>query len=456
MRHHSIRAAGAAAGLGAAVLLAVAFTAALESRSYNVWGAMLVVPLVVLVNGLLLAHVTSREDDPWIVRLMWLAFAAKLAATAARYGMVYLLYGGVSDATRYSNYAAWEYLRWRSGDVTLKALDVDGTEWLEMVTTAVFTVIGPSPLAGFFVFASFAFWGTYFFYRAFRMALPNGDRRRYALLVFLLPSLLFWPASIGKESWLLLFVGLTAYGAARFFAEDPRGLAFLALGAAGTAVVRPHVAVLTIGAVVAAQLLRPTTKSPISILTKVVGVVVLLAGIVVLAAQSAQFLELEETSWDALSAEIDERSRRATQGGSEFDAVPVRSLQEFPVAIVTVLFRPFPWEATNLQLLVQGIEGLVLLGLVIASWRRLRNLPAMLRRNPNIAFALFYVIAFAWAFSAVGNFGILARQRVLMLPAFLVLLALPAVVPKVTRRDDQQRATPTSGQRSVAAGVSDS
>ena len=33
--------------------------------------------------------------------------------------------------------------------------------------------------------------------------LPTGDHRRYALLVFFMPSLLFWPSSIGKESWML-------------------------------------------------------------------------------------------------------------------------------------------------------------------------------------------------------------------------------------------------------------
>jgi len=449
VRHHWIRGAGLAAGLGAAILLAVAFTAALESRSYNVWGAMLVVPLVVLANVLLLTKATAREDDPWVARLIWLAFAAKVAATGARYVMAYVLYGGSSDAERYNRYAAWEYLRWRRGEITLQTLDVSGTQWLEMVTTAIYTVVGPSPITGFFVFASFAFWGTYFFYRAFRIALPEGDTRRYALLVFLLPSLLFWPASIGKESWLLLFFGLTAFGVARFFAADGHGLIYMALGAAGTAVVRPHLAVLTVGAAVGAQLLRPTTRTPTSILVKVAGVAVLAGAIVVLAAQSAEFLELEETSWGALSVEIERRSALATQGGSAFEAVPIRSPLEFPPALITVLFRPFPWEATNPQLLVQGLEGMLLVGLFVASWRRLRSVPRLMRANPYVAFSVFYVLSFVWAFSNIGNFGILARQRVLMLPLFLVVLALPALSARVTARGTQATHTATPQAVSV-------
>jgi apolipoprotein N-acyltransferase len=95
---------------------------------------------------------------------------------------------------------------------------------------------------------------------------------------------------------------------------------------------------------------------------------------------------------------------------------------------------------------VQGLEGLFLLVLLVASWRRLRNIPKLVRTNPYVAFALFYVLGFVWAFSAIGNFGILARQRVLMLPAFLVLLALPAVTVRLAQRDDRRAATAQPGE----------
>lgn len=397
----------------------------MQSWSYDVWGAMLFVPIIITVNLLILAAATAREDDPWVVRVMWAGFAAKLVATVARYLMVHVVYGGVSDSARYSDYAAAAYPDWRRGDVDLSTLDITGTHWLELATTAVYTVVGPSRIAGFVVFASLAYWGTYLFYRAFRIALPSGDRRRYAVLVFLLPSLLFWPASIGKESWLLLFVGLTAYGAARFFSRDATGLAYLAAGAAGTAVVRPHIAALTMSAVVAAQLLRRTEASPTSILAKLGGVATLLGAVAVLAGQSAEFLEMEEVSWNSLSQEIDRRSELATQGGSEFDSTPVRSPAQLPIAALTVLFRPLLWEANSAQMLIQSLEGLLLIGLLVASSRRLRNLPRVLSASPYVTFAVVYVLGFVWAFSGIGNFGILARQRVLMLPAFLVLLALP-------------------------------
>jgi hypothetical protein len=42
-----------------------------------------------------------------------------------------------------------------------------------------------------------------------------------------------------------------------------------------------------------------------------------------------------------------------------------------------------------------------------------------------VAFALTYVGLFVVAFASVGNFGILVRQRVQVMPFLLVLLVVP-------------------------------
>ena len=53
-----------------------------------------------------------------------------------------------------------------------------------------------------------AFAGCWLFYRAFQIAVPDGDHYRYAKLIFLWPSLLYWPSSIGKDSWMLLTIAI--------------------------------------------------------------------------------------------------------------------------------------------------------------------------------------------------------------------------------------------------------
>lgn len=424
-------AAGLTLGLLGLVTFSRLFTWAMDTQSYNTWGAMFLVPLVVALNAVLIAVVARREREAWFTRILVLGFALKLVGISARYLVAYYLYGGNADAERYNLFAIDHYLDWRQGDVWWEESGKVGTLNLELITTAIYVVIGPSVITAFFVFGSFAFWGVYFLYRAFRIALPQGDQKRYALLLFLLPTVLYWPSSIGKESWLLLFVGVTAYGAARYFNHAVvAGLVWMAVGAVGTALIRPHVTVLMVAALFVAQIVRPAAKTSTSILTKAAGIFVMGVAAVILISQSAAFLGIDDLSAQAVADEVIWASGQTAQGGSAFTAVPLDSPFGVPAAIVTLLFRPFPWEAGNVQMLVQSLEGLVLMVLTLAAWPRLKALPTLLRRNPWLVFAVVYTLAFIIAFSGFSNFGILARQRVLMIPFFLVLLALPKPLPK--------------------------
>lgn len=419
-----------AAGLAvlAGVVVATVFHAAVGTRSYNFWGAAMVIPLVLLVNTLLIRHVARKHEESWFAGLLAAGFALKMAGALSRYYVAYIVYGGAADAQRYNLYAAVQYEQWRNGVITFELAGKQGTQWMEVITTALYTVIGPSPLGAFVIFASFAFWGQYLLYRAFCIALPEGNRKRYALFVLVLPSMLFWPSSIGKEAWLMFFVGITALGAAKLFARQHGALLLLLTGAAGTALLRPHLSVLLFAGLFVAQLFRPTAERSAGIISKAVGVVVLGASALILTSQSASFLGIDDISVQAVSDSVNSASEQASEGGtSAFDSSPVSSPVDIPGAIVTVLFRPFPFEARNIQMFVQGLEGLLLIYLTVRAWPQLRRLPKVLRRTPYVTFCLVYTSAFIWAFSGFGNFGILARQRVLMIPFFLVLLALPSV-----------------------------
>ena len=346
-------------GLGVAAF----FEWAVGTDSYNFWGAAIVVPPLIAGNLWLVRRVSRREEEdlPWLGDTLELAFGLKLLGALVRYFIAYIVYAGVADAQRYNLYAAVQYKVWRSGTFTWEWGGKQGTQWMEIITTALYTVIGPSPLAAFFVFASFAFWGQYFLFRAFRIALPEGNMKRYALLVLVLPSLLFWPSSIGKEAWLRFFVGVTALGAARFFGRQSGAFLLLIAGAAGTALLRPHLSVLLFGALFVAQLFRPTANRSAGLLSKVAGVVVLGASALVLTTQSASFLGIDDLSLQAVSDSVEKASEQASQGGSAFEATPISSPLDIPQAVVTVLFRPFPWEAHNAQMLIQSLEGLRLI-----------------------------------------------------------------------------------------------
>lgn len=429
--------APAIVGIAAVGAYTAGLALAMENSTYDIWGAVLVLPAVIAANAPFLAAAVRREAEPWFAHVIVAAFALKMVASLARYWVAFGLYGGVADAAGYHSFAASASSAWRRGDLAAAMPQDDslvGTPFLRLITTAVYTLTGPSAIAGFAVFASFGFWGTYLCYRAFRLVLPHGNHRRYALLVLFLPSLLFWPSSIGKEAWLMLCVGAVALGAARFYAREPGAYPVLTAGLLGSAMVRPHVTALAVAGLLAGQLFRGKADHNFPVASKVLGTVALVVTGAIVVNQAAAFLGIEELSSEGVSEAITTAGGHTEQGGSEFTPVPLTSPVGAPVAVITVLFRPFPWEAHNLQALMASIESLVLLGIIATSWRRLRSIPHNPEGRPYLVFAFTYMSLFVYAFSSFGNFGILARQRVLVLPFLLVLAALPAATSSARRR----------------------
>ena len=140
----------------------------------------------------------------------------------------------------------------RAGHFALPFSPITGTNFIRVVTGAVYTVFGPTRLGGYMAFGWFSFLGLFLFYRAFTIAMPEGRSRTYARLVFFLPSLVFWPSGIGKEAWMVFALGVAAFGAARLLSGSTvRGIVIAGLGAWMAAMVRPHVAGL-IGLAIAA------------------------------------------------------------------------------------------------------------------------------------------------------------------------------------------------------------
>lgn len=403
---------------------------AADSASYETWKAIVVVPVLLLGSVPLLARAGRGEPGTWFLRLLVAAFVLKALATVARYLMAFVLYDGSADAAVYDKEGTRLAEAYRAGDVGAEiGRDFVGTGFVRVLTGIVYTITGPSIFVAFAVFSWLGFWGLYLLYRAFRIGVPDGDAKRYAVLVLLLPSMLFWPSSLGKEAWMTFGIGLFAYGVAKFLQSSPGWQLPLVLGVVATVVTRPHVTTALFAGFCVAYLLRRNAK-PWTHLTPVVRGVTIAALVVagfVLVNQAASFLDIDEVTVSNVDASIEETGASTAQGGSEYDASGVNSLADVPRAIVSVLFRPFPFEADSAQLLIASAEGTILLALACLSLRRLPSLPGRLRRQPYLLFAGTYSLLFIYAFSNFANFGMLTRERVQVLPFVLVFFALPLV-----------------------------
>lgn len=420
-----------AIGVAGVALVVGAIGWAGTHASYDTFAGTIVVVVLAVGTYPIVRRLASREPDHRIARLIVLAPYLKLAVTVLRYAVAFVVYDGVADAASYHREGERIAEVLRDGIFTVElGKPLVGTGFIRLVTGVVYTVTGPTQLGGFFVFSWLGFWGLYLFYRAFALACPHADQWRYARLLFLLPSLLFWPSSIGKEAWMSLGLGAIVYGTARLLTARRGGVATLALGVAMTALVRPHVAAIALMGALLAYLARRTPRdrrrlsAPVA---KLLGLIVLGVGLVVVLGQAGDLLGVDSFDSDAIETARQNATTRTSEAGSRFETEGGSSLDpsSFPGALLSVLFRPFPWEASNVQSLVASVEGGGLLALFVLGWRRLLGAVRAVVQTPYVVLAAAYTVLFVYGFSAFSNFGILTRQRVQVLPFVLVLVCVP-------------------------------
>lgn len=437
-------------GIAAAAVVTGGVVFGLASGSPDLSGAMLVTPILVLVTLPLLWRQAEREGDRRLFWLLFVALMAKLAGAVANYLVAFDLYGGVADARLYQEHGTLLAGQFRTGDFDTGLPSLSGTNFMFVLAGTVFTLIGTSPLGGFLVFSWMGFIGLFLFYRAFVMAVPEGKARAYLPFVFFLPSLLFWPSSIGKEAWMLLSLGVMALGAAHLFSHRGwRGAGLSALGLWMALTMRPHVAALAavalaVGFVVGRPRRSTNPLAPVGRLLVAAGLV----AVSFLAVREAQtFLEQSAVETEQGVIRVLEQTTERTQiGGSEFNPSILESPGRAPIAVITVLYRPLIMEAHNLQSAAAALEGTFLLVLTVVRFRWLMAAIRSIRRQPYVALALAYTGLFILAFSSFANFGLLARERVQLLPFFIVLLSVP---PRTEAQELELRAGPQSPSADV-------
>lgn len=395
--------------------------------SPDLWSALVIGPVVLLASAPLITRAARADGGASIRTLLWVALVLKLGFSCLRYAVAFLVYDGSTDSLGYHKAgAAFAAALWQGHLVIPK--DFIGTEAIGVITGLVYSITGPTLLGGYLVFAWMAFWGQWMLYRAAVVGLPGmTHQRRYALAVLLLPSLLYWPASVGKESVMLLGIGLGSVGFARLSSHRPGGVLPLVTGLALTSIVRPHIAVMLGAAMFVGWVVRrPAKHTPTSPIVHVAGIVAAGAVVFVLALRAAAFLGVENPSLEGVQATLEDTAARTATGGSEFVAHPVQTPLDLPEAALSVLFRPWPWEASGMMAMLASAEGIAVLTLLVLCWSRLIRVPRLFVQEPYVAFTIVYILLFVYGFSSFGNFGLLVRERTQVLPFVLLLACLPA------------------------------
>jgi hypothetical protein len=342
-------------------------------------------------------------------------------------------YGGISDWLRYTHQGALLSDNWRNFAFTVQGVGLPrivGDGAVSLYGGIIMTVVGPNRLAAFFAATFISFLGTMFFYLAFRTTFPEANRGRYALLVFLFPSIIFWTADVSKESAMLFALGLMAYGVALILTGRALGYVWGVAGGVIAYVVRPDELVILVVAFALAMVVRGlfrqgrTFRHPI----RIVAAVVVIAGFVVLTGIEASHFLHQATGANSLSGTLSKVGANNEGTGAGFGSSQVgysSNPLSFPRDVYTVLFDPLPISARSVTQLAAAAENVLILVVIVLSFRQLRCLLRVSLQRPYVFVCLVYSLIFIYAFAALGNLGLITRERTLMLPFLFVLLSIP-------------------------------
>lgn len=405
----------------------------MASRDVEALRASVILSLLI-VSSLLIFWLAARSDPegPRLFTLLLVSFALKLLALYYRFSV-----GFFADAYVYDGNGRVIADLLSSGQWPQMS-QYTGTLLVRLLTGIVYFLTGPTFYGISILWTWLGLMGMLFFYKAFVMAFPDGNRRLYMFLVLLYPSLLLWTSSLGKDALMMMFGGMATYGVARLRRRvDVAGLWWFVVGFAGMFGIRPH-----IGAIYSVALaVSPLGARNMAPLARIAGITVLGVAAIAIAVVGSRAVGLERLDVEEVQGFIGERQtlppgrvRRVIgageSGSSAFTPVDTSSPMGLALLIPTVLFRPFPWEARNANSLVASLEGMGLLAVILYRFRSVRAALLGATRDSFLLLTVLYALMFIFIFSAINNFGIIARQRVQVYPFVLMWIAYLASRPR--------------------------
>lgn len=275
-----------------------------------------------------------------------------------------------------------------------------------------------------------SFFGKWAMYVAFRDELKFEDSRPILYAAMLIPSCVYWTSGLVKECFAMAGVGFLFRGAQLLLRGfNPAGVPVLLLGFVLVAGFKPF---FLFAFVVAAAfwILFAKVKRDMLALAPFVFVIGFAVAIVGIAFLGTQF---KEFAVDKVAETVAEHQHYAAEaeGGSNYRMGDGNArtfggqLAFAPLALVTTLARPLPFEVHNVTSAIACAELLVMTGLLVSSLRRsgLRGAWRNIFGRPPLVFAFVFTLTAATAVGlATANFGTLSRYRTPLLPFYAVLI----------------------------------
>lgn len=292
--------------------------------------------------------------------------------------------------------------------------------YIQVKTLGLFSLItGGNYYLNALLFSMIMIWGQYWIYQLITEHFP-GYKFLYYLLIFFFVPIVFWISGIRSDAWLFLSLALLFYSFNRWlYRGNPAFLILTLFGFVGAMVFRLPYALLAIPALLA-WLLHVKAKKRLSVsIISVYGLFVLVF--------FGSFYFSEER---ALTKLIVERQQEfATLNGNtrynigQLDANPWSFLEATPAALINVLVRPFPGEASGALQYLSILENLLVCSMIAAAlFMAFRNRRSILFKEVLVVLLVYSISTYVLIGWIVPFPGAIVRYRAL--PELLLLVTL--------------------------------
>jgi hypothetical protein len=270
------------------------------------------------------------------------------------------------------------------------------------------------------IFGLLSFLGCWYIFKTFVNVFP-GYEKKFALLCLYLPSLWFWGTGVVKDSLCLFALGILFYN---FFIKQKSNRKRLILVCLGTyilLVVKSYILFAFIIAAIIAFIIFLFNKS-----SRTIKIFFCLIIIGILLALNNTFSDIFNGILNNSITNSQRFLELYTQTSEFGDASIIPSLDPTPIGffkfiiegLVTVFFKPFPWQISKPIYLFVIIENLLIYYIVFTKIKLTNiNFGNKSKLLIYFCFAFFLLLGSIIGISAF-NFGTISRYRIPALPFF--------------------------------------
>jgi hypothetical protein len=301
------------------------------------------------------------------------------------------------------------------------------------------------------LFAFFSYTGIWAMYRTFTTLYP-GLYKEMAIAFLFIPSTFVWGSAVFKDTICMLGLGWMTYTTFRLFINrdfSVKNIILLVISFHLISVIKVYILLAFVPAL--SIWLLTTYSSRISsgglrFIIKIAFIAFACVAFLYFTQIFANELErysLENIAQTAATTRnwifyVSEKQEGSAYDLGEFDPSIGGMLKKFPQAVVVTLFRPFPWEAHKVIIMLSALEALVFVYFTYKAFQKrgMGKTLQLIMKDPTILFCLIFSIIFAFAVGISSyNFGTLSRYKIPCLPFYAAFLMIVMNYDRIRAKD---------------------